>query len=1362
MSSIRDRIFADVRNRHYILALETLSGFVGYGNKLDTERRGVWNEFMVGGHSLLLRAVRQWLHSGKPTRVDEARRAIAQLFGRKEFQYDPVGPLVDLQRETVWESYAGLDRVESPHAHRLWHARLAVIDAVLEPACDPFTWKRESISTRGIGKAISDEVLDLAESAVHAYADGWGIGKQQKEFGPHDAQAVAIVDGEVRREPAFFHRLPGNWVEVIKKLAHKFGRFHPGVAAVGETVAWLYAPPQPDELQERRVPAAEADKTVVTKIALASHRRHDDSNFPTGLFAELTVERIPEGYGLVYPDPISTGLRLAKPSFQEGIRNAWYAALHAVPVCNYDFRWSLKFDEPEGFVRQGWLEGRSGEVAFACALRAALNGEPLDPHVVVSARFREPQSKYFALTSVGSIDRKVLGKEHPPKEKLEKSPPAPSIPSLDELLNRWEIEGVKAILVAEDQAEVTGDGSKKHEPTYSKGGRILLDPVPDFDAAYDRLGRFARMTTAVRRGLFKRSKELLDYLCNPYCPNPMYVRLSPSEQKGAGGPDDAEPENRPEERQLTEEEVAGILHGEGYQGRKRIFITGDSGFGKSTLLLHVENRLAQDRCGLIPIRLGAGPGLLDRKHVVPLDPLSTIGWAQGRDEVLKQILDASVKRFLPADGAKDQDLIFRWFEQCVADGQVLFLLDALDQTNEDMQSLKTFLFQNGMEWSILLTGRPESLESKIPVRKLSWDHFRLRGLQLDDVREYLRDVLEAVPEAWLENWGASNHHWEPILQVPILLQLVRELAAEGRLGRLKNREAVYHATIEKLFEHGEESLDSSQVGTGQGWIPFREELSKIAWATLFRTKVNYRGETEFDVDMTGELSGPAYSELNRHYRREYGEGDLVAILKQVNFISSRALVQGSKNDSLSWRHLSFCEYFAATKLVTMTSAERKALFDRHGRHPQLGWVISFAIGIAERTQDALVLRELAESILCSGRVHTLWACIKEDRVALPESIDRLCRWLAHYDEEGRGAWDEWERPKLDPVTLEILKQLFLRKNRDSRWLHAAWELIADAQETEARAIRREFLKEFPDLVMTEVRRLQAKPLAERRASPILQLLPDEEWFRLGILTPEEYEGLPIDKRTYPRCPRVATDDLKPFAMGTPGDDDNERLHYVQLTPFAMQRGLVTNAQFELFDPSYRLLRDEYSNSDEQPVNNVSWHMAHVFSTWVDGYYAGRSAEASHPGEVPYVRLPTEAEWEYACRGGRVDTIYGVGDGQVLTEKDANFDIVKGRATATGAYAPNDWGLYDLHGNLWEWCRDWYGSSYYYTAEASQRDPTGPSARSSRVLRGGAFENDADCCRAASRVSLRPDDRGRNIGFRLVIVSGELRPSRSSA
>jgi formylglycine-generating enzyme required for sulfatase activity len=139
------------------------------------------------------------------------------------------------------------------------------------------------------------------------------------------------------------------------------------------------------------------------------------------------------------------------------------------------------------------------------------------------------------------------------------------------------------------------------------------------------------------------------------------------------------------------------------------------------------------------------------------------------------------------------------------------------------------------------------------------------------------------------------------------------------------------------------------------------------------------------------------------------------------------------------------------------------------------------------------------------------------------------------------------------------------------------------------------------------------------------------------------------------------------------------------------------------------------------------------------------------------RLPTEAEWEYACRAGTA-TVFNIGNN--ITTGQANYDgryPYNGAAAGTfrnmtltvDSFTPNAWGLYNMHGNVWEWCWDRYGLDYYSGDEASGTDPDGPDTGDSRVARGGSWFGRADEMRSAARSYYAPSVGATYLGFRLV-------------
>jgi formylglycine-generating enzyme required for sulfatase activity len=290
-----------------------------------------------------------------------------------------------------------------------------------------------------------------------------------------------------------------------------------------------------------------------------------------------------------------------------------------------------------------------------------------------------------------------------------------------------------------------------------------------------------------------------------------------------------------------------------------------------------------------------------------------------------------------------------------------------------------------------------------------------------------------------------------------------------------------------------------------------------------------------------------------------------------------------------------------------------------------------------------------------------------------------------------------------------------------------------------------------------------------------------------------------------------------FTMGSPDSElkrwNDETQHQVTLNGFHMGIYPVTQALYqEVTGENWSRFKTSVDGDDptNRPVEMVSWYEVIVFcnklsikeglspaytmyksnapdadlpvNRWTD-IPANWSTNPADWGKIPLnyyetsltrwdavriveasngYRLPTEAQWEYACRAG-TPTPFNTGDN--ITTDQANYNgyypyndnpegIYRQRTTEVNTFAPNDWGLYDMHGNVWEWCWDWYDYDYY--KNGAQTDPTGPATRpvdsEFRVVRGGAWNHWAENLRSALRYGEYPyewDNEGEAYGFRLV-------------
>lgn len=235
-----------------------------------------------------------------------------------------------------------------------------------------------------------------------------------------------------------------------------------------------------------------------------------------------------------------------------------------------------------------------------------------------------------------------------------------------------------------------------------------------------------------------------------------------------------------------------------------------------------------------------------------------------------------------------------------------------------------------------------------------------------------------------------------------------------------------------------------------------------------------------------------------------------------------------------------------------------------------------------------------------------------------------------------------------------------------------------------------------------------------------------------------------------------------FTMGSPVTEfrhgKDEVQHSVTLSDFYLGKHPVTQKEFR------EIMEAEPSNfkGDNLPVENVTWFEAVQFCNELSkkedltpAYtFTGRGADTavSWNRHANGYRLPTEAEWEYACRAG---TTTPFNTGANITSDQANYygyypynnapsGLYRNTTLQVGGFAPNAWGIFDMHGNVWDWCWDWYGAY----AAGPQTDPSGPNSGSFRVNRGGGWNDFGRHLRCAYRAAHTPSNRTFNIGFRV--------------
>ena len=292
--------------------------------------------------------------------------------------------------------------------------------------------------------------------------------------------------------------------------------------------------------------------------------------------------------------------------------------------------------------------------------------------------------------------------------------------------------------------------------------------------------------------------------------------------------------------------------------------------------------------------------------------------------------------------------------------------------------------------------------------------------------------------------------------------------------------------------------------------------------------------------------------------------------------------------------------------------------------------------------------------------------------------------------------------------------------------------------------------------------------ASEYVEKILEVLPEDPearlwWIRLTSPVIEAGKK----KTQHIKLPDGQTIDLVmvpggTFEMGDAldlGDDDERPAHTVTVSNYRMSVYEITNAQFAAFLNEKRNEKEDRNlwldvgdedtqiarvngafvpkpGFEDRPVIEVTWFGAQAFAIWAGG------------------RLPTEAEWEYAARNGGRSIRYPTGDS--LAPMNANLagtgDNDRWESSSpVGCFAPNDLGLYDLAGNVWEWCQDWYAGDYYKNSRKT--NPTGPPYGETRILRGGSWSDTANMSRVSYRRWNNPGDSRVDVGFRIVVPGG---------
>lgn len=220
-----------------------------------------------------------------------------------------------------------------------------------------------------------------------------------------------------------------------------------------------------------------------------------------------------------------------------------------------------------------------------------------------------------------------------------------------------------------------------------------------------------------------------------------------------------------------------------------------------------------------------------------------------------------------------------------------------------------------------------------------------------------------------------------------------------------------------------------------------------------------------------------------------------------------------------------------------------------------------------------------------------------------------------------------------------------------------------------------------------------------------------------------------------------------FQMGSNTVNDEKPIHSVTVNSFYMGKYPVTNKKYKLFKPEHK---GKWSEPD-YPVETLNWYDMIKYCNWLsdkeglDMCYSESESNIKMDISKNGYRLPTEAEWEYACRAGTTTDYYW---GDIINGDYCwYYDNSNNTIHSVGQKKPNEFGLYDMSGNVWEWCWDWYGHDYYKVSPSD--NPAGPAEGLVRVVRGGGLDYYSATCRSACRHTYGPDGTDYRTGFRPV-------------
>jgi formylglycine-generating enzyme required for sulfatase activity len=655
----------------------------------------------------------------------------------------------------------------------------------------------------------------------------------------------------------------------------------------------------------------------------------------------------------------------------------------------------------------------------------------------------------------------------------------------------------------------------------------------------------------------------------------------------------------------------------------------------------------------------------------------------------------------------------RLVDQAKKEGRLVWILDALDQLSDQTRdatlgNIRNFLLSDsGKKIRVIVTSRPGAVREQLGkflqrdqqiAKGIDWNYARIEPFSVAQQYRYLYGPEKPGQQASgrQDPWSARQLDWEAIDRHRIVPPAINVADDESVIESIALKVSNYgDARIQQLMSNPA-ILAMIRSLAQDGDLPTfnrRADLYKVVSRRMIERALSKlsTGQT-MDADRVDEiLAALAFASMVTDPSSHEFRGDVV---KRIRDLASKRLEE--RVQSKDW------------SVVDQMPGKTSRSFLLSSMESELRWshkgVMEFYCG--------RFLFGNSDPKWCPDEEHKEWP---------------VCRDRSVWEIAANPQWEEAFRfaielglstepiSRNEEVLLASLGMLYEVPANGTGWerptqlMFEAWSLLEDLPRCD-----------WYDSIEPVPLKLGIK-LIERFRRQFQEIKDDPN--HLG------HEVAQAMLRNFRLCPPEGNDDPQKlrFKIG------DELADATIEAAFELNAYAVTNQEYELFDEAHKRERDfdkTVAGDDDlsrHPVLNVDWFSAWCFCQWLGVEY----------------RLPNEKEWEFACRAG-TDSKYNVGP--VLTSKDANFGGQLGHTTSVGSYDPNKFELHDMHGNVWEWCANWYWNIFEESVQSTYRPGAGYSAR---VLRGGSWYGLPLDCRSACRDGFHPSTSySRNVGFRV--------------